>query len=351
MTLAAVLHHLAFAVGLALLSAALVRLMIAVRVLDRPDPRKVHTRDTPKGGGVGVVVAFLVGVAVLYQFAQFARLADPYFIGVIEASVAIAVVSFLDDMYDWKFTVKLSAQVLAAIVAVGSGLYLIDYRIPYIGPVYISWLGPLVTVLWLLFATNAMNFIDGLNGLAGGVALIAAAFLAGIAAAHGGWFAYFAALLLASGLTGFLPFNFPHARIFLGDVGSQFCGFMLAILAIVASRFDNVELSFLIVPMLLSGVLFDVAFTLARRAFAGERLTEPHRGHLYQVAQRSGVPAMAVTLAHWGFAMFGGVCALLFLDAPSAAKPFVPMLTLAPQVCWLGFTALRARRVGLVHWG
>ena len=73
-------------------------MMIAVRMLDRPDPRKVHTLDTPKGGGVGVVVAFLVGIAVLYQFAQFSRLADPYFIGVIEASVAIAVVSFLDDM-------------------------------------------------------------------------------------------------------------------------------------------------------------------------------------------------------------------------------------------------------------
>ena len=87
----------------------------------------------------------------------------------------------------------------------------------------------------------------------------------------------------------------------MGDVGSQFCGFILAVLAVVASRFDGVELSFLIVPMLLSGVLFDVAFTLIRRAFSGERLTEPHRGHLYQVAQRSGVPATDVTLVHWGF--------------------------------------------------
>jgi hypothetical protein len=107
MTLAAILRHLAFAAALALLSAAVVRAMIAVRVLDRPDPRKVHTRDTPKGGGVGVVAAFLVGIAVLYRFAEFARLADPYFIGVIEASVAIAVVAFLDDLFDWKFTVKL----------------------------------------------------------------------------------------------------------------------------------------------------------------------------------------------------------------------------------------------------
>jgi len=351
MTLAAVLRHLAFAVGLALLSAIVVRLMIAARVLDRPDPRKVHTQETPKGGGVGVVVAFLVGIAILYRFAEFARLADPYFVGVIEASVAIAIVAFLDDLYDWKFSVKLSAQILAAVVAVASGIYVENYHIPYSGPLHIGWLGPLATVLWLLFATNALNFIDGLNGLAAGVALIAASFLAGIAAAHDGFFAYFASLLLIAGLAGFLPYNFPRARIFMGDVGSQFCGFILAILAVVASRFDNVELSFLIVPMLLSGVLFDVAFTLVRRMVAGDRLTEPHRGHLYQVAHRSGMPAAAVTLVHWGFAGFGGICSLLFLAAPTPAKPFVPLLTLPPQLCWLGFVASRAKNSGIPRWG
>jgi UDP-GlcNAc:undecaprenyl-phosphate/decaprenyl-phosphate GlcNAc-1-phosphate transferase len=351
MTLAALLRHMAFAVALALLSAAVVRVMIAVRVVDHPDPRKAHTQETPKGGGVGVVVAFLVGIAVLYRFAEFARLADDYFLGVIEASVAIAAVAFLDDLFDWKFTVKLAAQVLAAMVAVGSGIYVIDYRLPYVGPLYVGWLAAPATALWLLFATNAMNFIDGLNGLAGGVALIAACFLAGIAAFNGGWFAYFAALLLAAGLAGFLPFNFPRARIFMGDVGSQFCGFMLAVLAVVASRFDGVELSFLIVPMLLSGVLFDVAYTLVRRALAGEPLTEPHRGHLYQVAQRSGVPPTAIALVHWGFAVFGGGCAIAFTAAPSPAKPFVPPLTLLPQLCWLAFVAHRARRAGLTRWG
>jgi UDP-N-acetylmuramyl pentapeptide phosphotransferase/UDP-N-acetylglucosamine-1-phosphate transferase len=351
MTLAAVLRHLAFAAGLAVLSAAVVRAMIAVRVMDRPDPRKVHTRDTPKGGGVGVVVAFLVGIAVLYRFAEFARLADPYFVGVIEASLAIAVVAFLDDMYDWKFTVKLAAQIMAAVVAVGSGIYIADYHVPYVGPLFIGWLAPPVTILWLLFATNAMNFIDGLNGLAGGVALIASGFLAAIAATHGGWFAYFAALLLAAGLAGFLPFNFPRARIFMGDVGSQFCGFVLAILAVVAGRFDNVELSFLIVPMLLSGVLFDVAFTLVRRALAGERLTEPHRGHLYQVAQRSGIAASSIAVIHWGFAAFGGVCALVFLAVPSGLKPYVPLLTLPLQLGWLWHVARSARQAGVARWG
>jgi UDP-GlcNAc:undecaprenyl-phosphate GlcNAc-1-phosphate transferase len=325
--------------------------MIAVRVLDRPDPRKVHTTDTPKGGGVGIVVAFLVGIAVLYRFAEFARIADPYFVGVIEASVAIALVAFLDDLYDWKFTVKLSAQVLAALVAVSSGIYVADYRVPYVSALHLGWLGPPATVAWLLLATNAMNFIDGLNGLAGGVALIATCFLCAIAGTYGGWFAYFAALLLAAGVAGFLPFNFPRARIFMGDVGSQFCGFILAILAVVASRLDGVELSFLIVPMLLSGVLFDVAFTLVRRALAGERLTEPHRGHLYQVAQRSGVSSVTVALVYWGFTITGGIAALIFLAVPSPDKPFIPFVPLLPELVWLGLVIRWSHAARLQRWG
>ncbi len=348
MTLAALLRHLAFAGSLALVSALIVRGMIGVGVMDTPEPRKSHSRPTPKGGGVGVVVAFLLGVAVLYEVAAFSRLADPYFRGVIAASIAIAVVAFLDDLYDWPFTIKLGAQIMAALAAVGTGLYVQVYRLPYIGPLDIGWLGIPATLVWILFATNAMNFIDGLNGLAAGVALIASGFLCLIAAGQGGWFVYFAALMLAAGLLGFLPFNYPRARIFLGDVGSQFCGFVLAMLAVAASRFDAVELSFLIVPMLLSGVLFDVAFTLLRRLLAGERLTAAHRGHLYQLAERSGLPAAWVTAIHWGFAALGGLACLIFIHAPGAAKPLIPLLLIPPQLIWTVWVLRRAGQAGLL---
>ena len=351
MTLLAFLRHLGFAVLLIMLSAATVRLMIAMRVMDRPEARKVHDRPTPKGGGVGIVLTFLVGIAVLYRFAEFARLADPYFLGVIDASIAIAVVAFLDDLFDWPFVIKLGAQVAAALVAVGSGLVVTDFRIPYFGPLPFAWAGVALTMIWLLFTTNAMNFIDGLNGLASGVALIACLFLTVIAEQHGGWFAYAAAGLLASGLAGFIPFNFPRARIFMGDVGSQFCGFMLAVLAVVASRFDGVELPFLLMPMMLSGVLFDVAFTLVRRFMAGEALTRPHRGHLYQVAQRSGLSPVAVALIYWSFTLFGGCCCLLFIAVPSALKPLVPFMTLLPQIPWVWLVSRRADTAGLERWG
>ena len=351
MTLAAILRHLAIGLALAILSAIVVRAMMALRVMDTPEARKAHDRPTPKGGGVGIVAAFLVGLLLLYRFAEFARLADEYFIGVIAAAFAIAVVAFLDDLYDWSFVPKLAVQTAAALVAVGTGIYVHDYSIPYVGSVYIGWIGVPITLAWLLFTTNAVNFIDGLDGLAAGVTLIACVFLAWFSASYDGWFCYATSGLLAAGLLGFLPFNFPRARIFMGDVGSQFCGFMIAVLGVVASRFDGVALSFLLVPMLLSGVLFDVGFTLARRCIAGERLTRPHRGHLYQVAQRTGVPAVTVTLAHWGFALFGGLCCLVFFEVESGWKPVVPFLTLVPQLAWLGFVIWRARSRRLDCWG
>jgi UDP-GlcNAc:undecaprenyl-phosphate GlcNAc-1-phosphate transferase len=98
-------------------------------------------------------------------------------------------------------------------------------------------------------------------------------------------------------------------------------------------------------------VLFDVGFTLVRRGLAGEALTRPHRGHLYQVAQRSGVPAVAVALTHWGFAAFGGACCLLFIAVPSDLKPEVPFLTLLPQFAWVWFVMHRARKAAVRSWG
>lgn len=324
--------------------------MMAVGVLDRPDARKAHAAPVPKGGGVGVVAAFLAGTAILYAVAGFARIADAYALGLIAASAAIAAVAYLDDLRDWPFTVKLAAQLAAAAVAVLSGIVVSRVNVPGWGSVALGAAGVALTLGWILFTTNALNFIDGLNGLASGVSLIACAALAVIAATMGAWFVYFTSLMLAAGLLGFLPFNFPRARIFMGDVGSQFCGFVLAILGVIAARFEQVDLSALLVPLLLSGVLFDVAFTLVRRLLAGDRLTEAHRSHLYQVAHRAGVSPVAVTLVHWGFALWGALCCAVFLRATGLAKPLSVLLVLPPQLAWLALVTVRASRATLGRW-
>ncbi len=342
MTAAAVATHLLFCACLALLSAAAVWAMTRVGALDVPGARSSHAVPTPKGGGVGIVLAFLVGTAMLYRYAAFSRIADPYFRAVMVAALAIAVVAFMDDLLSWPASVKLGAQVAAALLAIGGGLSLSFLRLPGFGTVQLGWLGPVLTVAWIVAATNAMNFIDGLNGLAAGVTAITCLVLALTGAWLGASFIYFAALILLAGVAGFLPFNFPRARIFMGDVGSQFCGFLLAVLAVTAGRFEAVELSVAIVPMLLAGVLFDVAYTLLRRLLAGEPLAKAHRGHLYQIANRSGMPAVAVTLVHWGFVVWGGACCAGFLLATPATKPLWILLVVPPQLAWLGWVDRRA---------
>ncbi len=350
MTASAFLTHLGFCLCLALVSAAAVWGMTRVGVIDTPGERSSHSRPTPKGGGVGIVLAFLVGMLVLYRFAEFSRLADPYFRAVLFAAVGIAVVAYLDDVLYWPAWAKLAAQLAAAALAVGGGLVLQELRLPFIGAVQLGWFGPVVTLAWIVAATNALNFIDGLNGLASGVALITCIVLAALAASLGAWFIYFAAMILGAGLVGFLPFNFPHARIFMGDVGSQFCGFLLAVLAIAAGRFEAVELSVALVPMVLAGVLFDVAFTLVRRLLAGDRLAQAHRSHLYQIAHRSGMAAVAVTLVHWGFAAWGGVCCAGFLHAGPGWKLVWLAAVLPPQLAWLALVRRRARMAGIGRW-
>jgi UDP-GlcNAc:undecaprenyl-phosphate GlcNAc-1-phosphate transferase len=346
MQLSAVLQHLAFAVALALLSAAVARLMIARPILDHPNARSAHAQPTPRGGGLGVVAAFIAGMLVLYQTATFARVADAQFIGVILAAVAIAAVALWDDVRELPARLRLLAQLAAALVAVASGLVVHRLAIPWLGVVELGWLGAALTLFWIVGCTNAVNFMDGLDGLVGGTLLIAAAALAIIAAEQGGWFVYAAALFLAAGFAGFLPFNLHPARIFMGDVGSQFAGFMMAVLAVASSRFDGQQLSFLIVPLLMFSLLFDAAFTLARRAAMGARLSEGHRTHLYQLAQRSGMGVPQVAAVHWGFALFHAALAMLFLELSANAKPLIVLPALAGQLLWLAYVMRRMRAAG-----
>jgi UDP-GlcNAc:undecaprenyl-phosphate GlcNAc-1-phosphate transferase len=343
-------RHLALLAGLALFSAIIVRVMISVGVPDRPEARKAHTKVTPKSGGVGIVAAFLLGFLLLYQFGQVSRLGEGHFLGVMGAAVMMAVISLIDDIFDVSFLIKLGAQFLAASIAVATGFWVHVFALPGLGTVDIGVAGVPLTFLFILYVTNAMNFIDGLNGLAAGVTLLACLFLAGIAAAYNGFFVYTAALLLAGGILGFLPYNFPRAKIFMGDVGSQFCGFMLALFGIAAARYGSAPLSFLLVPLLLSGVLFDVTFTLIRRILARENVARAHRGHLYQVAQRAGMNATTVALIHWGFAAAGGLTAIGFLAAGPGGKLPIALVPLVLQIAWAGYVIALARGKEIGRW-
>ncbi|WP_424135938.1 glycosyltransferase family 4 protein [Roseomonas chloroacetimidivorans] len=345
----AFLPHLGFAALLVLLSAGVVRLLIAFPMLDDPARRAAtaHTVPTPRGGGLGIVAAFVAGMVVLYGTARFARIAEPEFIGTILAAIAIAVVALADDLRDFRFIVKLAAQAGAALVAMQSGLVVTRLAIPWVGLVDLGIWGPLLTLFWIVACTNAVNFMDGMDGLVAGSLLVACAALCFIGARQEAWFVYAAALFLTAGLLGYLPYNLHPARIFMGDVGSQFLGFILAVLAVACARFDTAQLSFLIVPLLLFAHLFDTGFTLVRRVVMGERPSTPHRTHLYQLAQRSGMSVHQVAAVHGAFVLFQAGLALAFPGLPAELKPLVVLPPLAVQLLWLAYVARRVRRAGL----
>lgn len=291
----------------------LILLMIRAGVLDHPVARSSHTRPTPKGGGIGIVGAFVLCLLpALYEIhASFQII--PAVTGLLVGMILLGTVSWLDDIRPFAARYKLAAQFIAAIAAaIGSGAPLYDL-IPF--------------VLAAVFITNALNFIDGINGLASGVMAISALFLASTGLMP------VAFVLLAVCLLSFLPYNFPKARIFMGDVGSQPIGLAIAWGGMTGFGTG----SGLLVIALLSGVLWDVTFTLARRARAGDRLAQAHRGHLYQLAVRSGLPVPLVTCLYWGFALWGAAA-----FATGQIITMVLMIAL-PQLVWTGYVCTRAR--------
>lgn len=350
MTAWAAFQHAGFALALALLSWLVTQAMISVRIMDVPNERSSHARATPRGGGVGIVVAFGAGLAMLWLLADDTRLARPYFLGLAIGAFAIAAVSFVDDLRETPLMLRLAAQVVGTGAALWFGLALNEIWLPVVGRIELGWFGYVLTAVWIIGMTNAMNFMDGLNGLVGGTTLVAAAGLAAVAFLSGSHFAYFAALVLAAGIAGFLPHNFPRARIFMGDVGSQFIGFTFAVLGLIAAHFDAQRTSFMIVPLLLFAFLFDTGFTLLRRLLAGERVTQAHRGHLYQVLNRAGWSHAQVSLLHWGFAAVQALAALVLLHLPPDAKVLVFVPLLALQLVHLANVVRIARRAGIGTW-
>ena len=329
----------------AMASAAIVRRMIGIAVMDIPGHRSAHDRPTPKGGGVGAVAAILVAtplaLAILPDGTRWFMALAPMLVGV----ALLAAVSWADDVRQFSFHAKLSAQVFAALLALASVLA----AAPGLPPTPLALIGICLGALaWLMLTTNAMNFIDGLNGLASGSTALVCFLSVGLGWNLGDPLMVALAVSGLAGLAGFLPFNYPTARIFLGDVGSQVCGLLAGTLALYAWGDDGWGLGGMTaVPLMLAGILWDVLFTLARRAISHERLTQPHRGHLYQVAARAGVARAIVALVHWGFVIWGGALAATLLpENPVPAMVFA----ILPQLGWTGFVRHRARRAGLDRW-
>ncbi len=317
MTTAAFLVHMFFVVWLVVLSIVLTRMMTThLRIMDIPNERSAHCRPVPKSGGVAIVCTFFIGIIVIAVIAETTMIKRSYFYGFAFSALLIAGISLYDDLKNKSFLMKLLTQIIAVEAVLIAGIVIDRLYVPWAGYVNLGWLGYPISFFWIIGLTNAYNFMDGLDGLAAGVALIASLFFSIITFTQGSLFVYIMSYTIIAGTLGFLVYNFPPARIFMGDVGSAFLGFTFAVLAIVAARYDHSHTSFFVMPLLLFNFIYDTAFTFFRRLMNGEKVTEPHREHLYQLFQRLGYGHRTVCFFHYTLCVLQGLAAFWMVNTP-----------------------------------
>lgn len=261
-------------------------------LLDRPNERSSHGVPTPTGGGLGIIAGAWCGAGLLALLGAGPGLLLGKGLAAWGASTLVLVMLLADDLVRPLRVVEKSILLLAAVAAwLALGPRLEVVSVPGIGPVELGAWGWIVTPLWLLAVSNAYNFMDGIDGITSTQTLCAAGFLLlslwRLDAAWG------EAGILLAGTAGFLLFNLPPARIFMGDVGATFLGFTLGALGILG---ESVGLPLWLVVLFLGHHGFDTGYTLVRRAWHGENLLRAHRKHLYQRLNRFGWSAGQIDL-------------------------------------------------------
>ncbi|HTT87741.1 MAG TPA: MraY family glycosyltransferase [Acidimicrobiales bacterium] len=332
------------AVGTFLLMFPVRRLAQRTGFVAEPDERRVHTRVTPYGGGVAMFLAFAVSMGVASQLPQlrgiFQGSSEP--LGLVLGAAVIFVVGLADDIRDVSAPAKMAGEVLAAMVLVFLGVTMVQFKIPLVGFLVLSggsgWT-PLLTALWVVVITNAVNLIDGLDGLAAGIVAIASAALAvyGLRLVDQG-------LLLPDNLgpliaviafgvcIGFLPHNFHPARAFMGDAGALFLGLLMAAATMViggrqpeASGQTYFFFIPLFIPLFILGVpIADMAFAFIRRTAKGTGFHTPDKDHVHHRLLRlgHGPRRTVVILWAWTALLSGFLLYPLFASKANAIIPF-----------------------------
>ena len=277
----------------------LVRFAIGRNLLDVPNARSSHEIPTPRLGGLAVIAGVWAA----------APLAGGSFLVLVTATLA-GVVGLLDDFVDLKFWMKAAGQATASFVL----LFLAPPPIcEAAGPFWPITL--LFGVVWIVAVVNAYNFMDGIDGIAGGTAILNALFLAAFVGASTGLGNGLAALAAAVG--GFMLWNVSPARIFLGDSGSHFVGFFLGAVALYTEPVERAGdafgpyLAFAVAAAVFAPFLFDTAFTLVRRAKARKNVFAAHREHIYQRITPDPAKHRQVSNVYFAFSAVAGLAALL----------------------------------------
>ena len=290
------------------------RIAFGLGVLDNPGARKIHQYATPLLGGAAVYAAFAITVLFNFDFSRGLK-------GVALGATIVVALGLLDDAFDLPAPVKLGGQVAGAVVAITYGVVL--SVVPFWVPGG-AWLNVLLTLLWFLTVTNALQFLDGMDGLAAGLGAIAALFFSLAALQTNQPYLMFLAAPLVGGCLGFLPYNFRFGRpatIFLGDAGASFIGFTLAGLAVMGEWAENDVVGLLTPVLILAVPLFDIAFVGTVRVVTGkvhsfgEWLAYTAKDHIHHRFEALGLTRTETVLLIFFIAATFGMSAMLLKDA------------------------------------
>jgi len=300
-----------------LLATKLIGWAAARGAVDIPNARSSHSRATPRGGGIAIVVVTALAAAV-------ACLLHPESIrpvlGVLAPALVIAGVSWLDDVRSLPNRIRFAVHLACAIAAVAVLGPVREVNVGSFGSIAFGPAAWPLTLLWIVALTNAFNFMDGIDGIAGITAAISAAAIASVAAACASPAIGGVAAAFAAAACGFLACNWHPAKIFMGDVGSAFCGFMLAALPL-ALPLAAVPTAVAVTSAALWPFIFDTAYTLVRRLRNRENIFQAHRSHLYQRLVIAGWSHRAVSSLYGALSLVTAALAVAPLFAPSLRQP------------------------------
>ncbi len=263
-------------------------------VIDQPNQRSSHSVPTPRGGGVAIVLTLLVALTWLYLSGYLT--ADSFF-GLFVPGLIVAVIGFLDDHGHIAARWRLLMHFLAAAI----GLYFLG-SFPVINlagfDISMAWIGMILGSIYLVWMLNLYNFMDGINGLASAQAILFALGSAALLVLHQhtdfSGSIYLLVLALAGAAAGFIVWNFPGAKIFMGDAGSGFLGIIIGLMILHIAKLDT---HFFMAELCLLGVfIVDSTITLLRRLVAGKKVYEAHASHTYQILARKYGSHVPVTL-------------------------------------------------------
>ena len=288
-----------------------------------PDPRKMHTVATPDVGGIAMFVGLIAALFTAWQMDRFAPLFDGNSepTGLLLGALVILIVGVRDDVKEVSAPARVVATVVTGMILVWFGVTMFYFRIPFLGVLQLSddWV-PIVTVFWLLGMTQAVNLIDGLDGLAAGIVAIGStAFfiysyhLSGLGLLSEPNIGPLIAIITVGVCVGFLPFNFNGASIFMGDGGAYLLGFLVAVsTSVVGGRADPTTQAFsgqtyfflapLVIPLIILGVpVFDVLFAIVRRVSKRQSFSTADTGHLHHRLIRLGHGPRRAVVILWGW--------------------------------------------------